>query len=85
MSFKAFSLQYGDHYTRTIGSRCWNEEAMETMTNDMSTLWDAFENDIYSYLAQTKSYISRIFAAVLEATQNTGMYLPSMWSPPQSL
>jgi hypothetical protein len=41
-SYAAFCRNYGEYQTRSQPYRCWNEEAIGGMVNDMSRSWGAF-------------------------------------------
>ncbi|KAF2266375.1 hypothetical protein CC78DRAFT_459505 [Lojkania enalia] len=71
-SYSAFCRNYGTHFTNAIGYRCWNEEAIASMKNDMSGLWNTFNGDVEFYLDRTQTSINDIFRTVLRATSNPG-------------
>ncbi|KAF2789491.1 hypothetical protein K505DRAFT_365563 [Melanomma pulvis-pyrius CBS 109.77] len=65
MSYAAWCRNHGDYYTPTMKSRCWNEEAIATMNDDLSDLWDAFSGDVESYLDRTNDFIKAVFDSVV--------------------
>ncbi|KAF2710421.1 hypothetical protein K504DRAFT_405554 [Pleomassaria siparia CBS 279.74] len=64
-SFSAFCRNYGEHYTRTIGSKCWNGEAMSTMKEDLYSQWVNLERSLPAYLEQTNVFIESCFIRVI--------------------
>ncbi|KAH7071874.1 hypothetical protein BKA63DRAFT_492539 [Paraphoma chrysanthemicola] len=65
-SYKAFCSHYGDHSTPAIGSRCWNEEAIEGMATELSGVWDSFAVDIDTEVERANTAVMSVFAKVLE-------------------
>ncbi|KAM7215631.1 hypothetical protein V8F06_009018 [Rhypophila decipiens] len=45
-TYSAFCRNYGHHCTNAVGSRNWNQEAMERMVRDMTTPWTDFCHSI---------------------------------------
>src|SRR5205809_979438 len=71
-SYSAFCRNYGTHTTKAVGSLCWNEKAIKSMTSDMSGLWDAFDRDVESYLDRIYQSVEEVFRNVLSATSDAG-------------
>jgi hypothetical protein len=71
MSYKAFCSNYGDHSTASIGHRCWNQEAMEGMKDDLSSIWVIFANGLEVKLDQVNSSVDQAFGNVLKVAMST--------------
>ncbi|ORY11257.1 hypothetical protein BCR34DRAFT_484487 [Clohesyomyces aquaticus] len=67
-SFAAFCRQYGTHTTGAIGSRCWNSEAMESMTTDTTQQWDTFHIEVEAFLGRTSAFIEEVFNDIFRIT-----------------
>ncbi|KAH8198037.1 hypothetical protein TruAng_007812 [Truncatella angustata] len=46
-TYAAFCRNYGDHCTRAVGSRNWNEEATKTMVRDLTHPWQILMEKIH--------------------------------------
>jgi hypothetical protein len=64
-TYKTFCSNYGDHSTRTKGYHCWNEEAMQTMTTDLSTVWDSFADNLDVEIECINTATDQIFARII--------------------
>jgi len=77
MTYKAFCSHYGAHSTaKSDGYHCWNEEAMESMNDDMSTLWDSFEVDIEAHLERVNATVVQAFGNALTVASSIGANEP---------
>jgi hypothetical protein len=65
-SYKAFCSNYGDYATPKMGSHCWNEEAIQGMTTDLSAVWDSFVIDLKTEIERVNTTAVQIYAKVLE-------------------
>ncbi|KAF2026367.1 hypothetical protein EK21DRAFT_115930 [Setomelanomma holmii] len=65
-SYKAFCSNYGDYSTPVMGSRCWNEEAIQGMTTDLSAVWDSFAVDLDTGIERVNTAAVHIYAKVFE-------------------
>ncbi|KAF2108978.1 hypothetical protein BDV96DRAFT_652220 [Lophiotrema nucula] len=69
-SYSAFCRKYGSHYTNAVGRhRCWNEEAIELMNDDLSDIWTTFNEDIESHVDSLPQSVTDAFAAIFNATR----------------
>lgn len=59
-----------------MGYRCWNEEAMQGMQGDMSTVWDSFAVDLEAHLDQINGLVVQAFDNVLRVVLSTGANEP---------
>jgi hypothetical protein len=64
-TYKSFCSNYGDHSTPARGYRCWNEEAIQTMTEDLSTVWDSFAIDLDVEIEHINTATNQIFARII--------------------
>lgn len=69
-SFKAFCSHYGDHYTATIGNRCWNEEATVGMRNDMTHAWIEAISDMDATLEEYRDAASETLDKIIRLTES---------------
>ncbi|OAL53048.1 hypothetical protein IQ07DRAFT_533701 [Pyrenochaeta sp. DS3sAY3a] len=66
MSYKAFCSHYGDHSTDQRGYYCWNEDAAQGMTTDLSAVWDSFAVDIDTEIEGVNTAAEQTYAKLLE-------------------
>jgi hypothetical protein len=45
-TYRAFCLNYGDHYTKAVQSHNWNEEAIDRMVRDLAIPWQSFRSTV---------------------------------------
>ncbi|KUL85849.1 hypothetical protein ZTR_07402 [Talaromyces verruculosus] len=70
-TYAAFCRNYGDYISGSVGYRCWNEEAISSMKNDISGLWDPFNTDVDTFLNQISLSIEEVFRNSLKVTGDT--------------
>lgn len=58
-SYAAFCRKFGDHYTAAVGSRNWNEEALESMVSDLKQPWQTLVRHITSKEQERTALIQR--------------------------
>ncbi|OAP58566.1 hypothetical protein AYL99_07656 [Fonsecaea erecta] len=80
-TFSAFCRKYGDHHTTTIGTRHWNEEAIEAMVTQLATPWQTLRQnlrDLQFHLLETiNDCFNRSIAISIEA-ETTADSLPTL-------
>jgi hypothetical protein len=64
-TYKSFCSNYGDHYTPTVGSHCWNNEAIQGMETDLSAVWNSFAGDLDIEIDRVTTATSQAFDKVL--------------------
>jgi hypothetical protein len=65
-TYKSFCSNYGNHYTPAAGSHCWNDEAVQGMKTDLSTIWNSFAGDLDTEIDRVTTATSRAFDKVLK-------------------
>jgi hypothetical protein len=56
-----------------MGYRCWNEEAIQGMTTDLSTVWDRFAVDLYAELEHVNTTAVQMYAKLLEIAASSAL------------
>jgi hypothetical protein len=89
-SYKAFCSNHGIHerYRRCkekTESRNWNEEAIMSMKNDMSTAWDNFEAGLKTKLRRIRTNITKELEDILAIAISTEQTAPETASHTQSV
>lgn len=67
-SYSAFCRQYGNHCTNAVGSRCWNDEAVEEMKTDVFIAWSAFHQILSSDHDNMVELIKRTFEQAISSS-----------------
>ncbi|KAI3320818.1 hypothetical protein HD806DRAFT_505075 [Xylariaceae sp. AK1471] len=60
-TYAAFCRNYGTHCTAAVGSRSWNEEMIEGMTNDLSPSWEKVRISLDHQAEDTVDLIDDLF------------------------
>ncbi|KAF1998022.1 hypothetical protein P154DRAFT_440141 [Amniculicola lignicola CBS 123094] len=71
-SYAAFCVNYGDHSTAKIGWRCWNEEAISSMSTNMTVQWASFVDDIETHIDRIDVNIEETFDHAITRLLNAG-------------
>ncbi|KAJ3532728.1 hypothetical protein NM208_g8311 [Fusarium decemcellulare] len=65
-SYSAFCRNFGDHSTPTIGTRNWNEEAIQGMVEDLETPWDDLCESLEQHQVDISDHIEAITGDAIE-------------------
>jgi hypothetical protein len=75
-SYKAFCSNYGAHWTKAEGFHCWNEEAIQGMTMDLSGVWDSFAVDLYAEIERINTTAVQVYAKILKTATSPALHNP---------
>ncbi|KAF1809509.1 hypothetical protein P152DRAFT_441705 [Eremomyces bilateralis CBS 781.70] len=70
-TYAAFCRNYGDHSTEKVGSRCWNDEAMQAMVTTMAEHWDRLCQGLEDQNVQDCSLIGETLDTILQSLSTT--------------
>ncbi|KAI1423392.1 hypothetical protein F5Y12DRAFT_757515 [Xylaria sp. FL1777] len=65
-SYSAFCRNYGTHCTGAIGSRNWNEEIIQAMTDDLQPPWEELQSSLDQQSEDIVEFIQNVFEEVDE-------------------
>lgn len=71
-SYKAFCSNYGEWRTDSVGSRCWNQEALKGMNDDMPCFWESFLFDLKAQFERFSGIVVANFDPAVNTALATG-------------
>ncbi|KAK3994289.1 hypothetical protein QBC44DRAFT_322976 [Cladorrhinum sp. PSN332] len=73
-SYIAFCRQQGDHSTKLVGYRNWNQEAIEAMSDDLDQPWNELQAAADKAMGKTEKTVQVVFKAAISCLDNIAQY-----------
>jgi hypothetical protein len=75
-TYKAFCSNYGNHHTKAMHSRCWNDEAIEGMADRLHPVLDGFIDSLTAETHGVKIASLQTYADVISVASSTAATTP---------